>query len=57
VPYIFRAVFLGITFIVAFIFYERFGFTQKKEGAALKQMKNFLLHQLIRDSKNQQSDG
>jgi MFS family permease len=43
VPYIFRAVFLGITFILAFLFMKDLGFTPKRGGNAVKNMKEIFV--------------
>ena len=43
VPYIFRAAFLGITFVLAFIFMKDLGFTPRKGGSAVKHMKEILV--------------
>lgn len=43
VPYIFRAVFLGLTFLIAFIFMKDLGFTPKKGGSVAKNIKDIFV--------------
>ncbi|MGQ0551422.1 MAG: MFS transporter [Armatimonadota bacterium] len=52
VPYILRAVMLGLTFLVAFILMHDVGFTPKKSASVLKEMRSILTSSLDHGFRN-----